>query len=100
MSKEVTTTQEKISDELDKKLLQALKKGVKVGVDDEGKPIHVDASAAVFNVARQRCRDLGLTKVVNPGDAADKLAKELFRGAPDNVLDLPAVSREQDSKAG
>ena len=90
-----TKTQEQISEELDVTLLEsvrtvksALKAGAELG--------DIRGAAALLNVARQRMRDLGISKVVTPGDAAALLAQEI--GA--SLTDMPEDELEEELDAG
>ncbi len=58
--------QEQLSDELDRLLLARVLSG--------------EATAAEMNVARQRLKDLGISKVVAPGSDLARLAEEIGRG--------------------
>ena len=90
---------ERISDALDATLLKVIKKGTplqdkdgNIILDPKGKPIMSPPSAAFLNVARNRLRDLGITKVVTEGDSADELAAELgLKARP-----IPELSQEDD----
>ena len=90
-----TKTQEQISEELDVTLLEsvrtvksALKAGAELG--------DIRGAAALLNVARQRMRDLGISKAVTPGDAAALLAQEI--GA--SLTDMPEDELEEELDAG
>ena len=61
-----TKTREDLDEALDKYLLKRLKKG--------------DAEPQIFEIARKRLKDLGLSKEVGDGNsAASRLAEELER---------------------
>ena len=76
------SVQEQISDELDKALLKAIKAS--------------EPNATMLNVARQRCRDLGLTKIILPGDPVKQMADELGLEDP-TILKMPPLSDEPDT---
>jgi len=44
----------------------------------------------------QRCKDLGLTKVITPGDPIAEMGKELGLEDP-RILQMPEVSEEPDA---
>ena len=103
----VSKVQERLSDKLDKQLLDVVKKGVplydKDGdavVDAKGKPVYGPPTAAYMNVARQRLRDLGITSTVPAGSAADKLAEECGLKDPDFKVRMPELSDESDAATG
>lgn len=93
---EVTKTQEQLSKELDKKLLARITKGYKVVDKATGKLKTIAATAADLNVARQRLKDLGLTQLVNAGDSAATLAKEIGFERDHKILDMPPLSDKDD----
>ncbi len=103
MNKKRKTTQAALSDVLDKVLLQVIRKGMpllnkdgKAILDNKGKPIFTPATANYLNVARQRLRDLGYTKIAAEGDEIEQLAKEL--GLKDGkVHPFPRLSIEPDA---
>lgn len=95
-------TREKISDELDKVLLKVLKEGVPLRDRDgalilkRGKVVKGPPSAAFLNAARQRLRDLGITKVAAQGDSVSSLVKEMgLRG--EKFRRLPPLSTGNDA---
>lgn len=69
------TIQQTLSDELDKVLLKGMD-GITV-LDNEGNPVKIDPPAALLNVARQRLKDLGITKVVTADDPVNQLMREI-----------------------
>ena len=73
--------QEQLSDELDKMLLARVLSG--------------EATAAELNVARQRLKDLGISKVVTPGSDLARLAQEIHAGGFKPEL-IQAVDEEPD----
>jgi len=77
------TPQEQLADTLDSQLLDAIKGDA--------------PSAAMLNVARQRLRDLGMTKVTLPGDPTDELAKELGFAKDPKILKLPPMDDAPDA---
>lgn len=58
--------QQSLSDALDKALLASILGG--------------EATAAELNVARQRLKDLGISKIVTPGSDLARLADEISKG--------------------
>ena len=97
----VTEDQEKLFEELDKKLLEAVRDGVDIVVDrKEGKErvkavVRIQAPAAYLECARKRLHDLGLDRAENETDNTSELQK-LLKDAPENVLDLPEITDEPD----
>jgi len=90
---DTTKTQEDISDALDAALLRGIKDGVAVQTE-EGMVI-APAPAAFLNVARQRLKDLGISKLAAPGSDLAALAKECgFK-----TLELPPLDDERDDAA-
>ena len=79
---------EELSDELDKALLKGIQEGVEVPTEDG--VVTIAAPAAFLNVARQRLKDLGISKVVTPGSDLARLAAEIgkARGQPVNLREL------------
>lgn len=90
-----TQTQQALSDELDKALLTAIKDGVTI-VTDSG-VAQVTAGAAYMNVARQRLKDLGVTKQAQAGDVLTQLRDEIKKGGGTlEAVPLPPLSDEPD----
>lgn len=61
-------------------------------VTKDGEVIKVDATAAYLNVARQRLKDLGITKLATPDSDIAKLMKEMTA----HPIELPPLSTEPD----
>ena len=98
-----TKTQEQISEELDVTLLEsvrtvksALKHARRASGGAGAELGDIRGAAALLNVARQRMRDLGISKAVTPGDAAALLAQEI--GA--SLTDMPEDELEEELDAG
>jgi hypothetical protein len=88
MIEELSAAQQ-VSDELDQVFLIAVRN--ELAKAKQG----LEVNASLLNTARQRCRDLGLTKVIEPGDPIAAYARELNLGDP-NVLKMPPISHEAD----
>lgn len=84
---------EDIADVHDRKLLDILENGATV-IDKDGESRKVTPSAAFFNVARQRLKDMGYTKVPTQGDALDRMAGPL--GFVQGAGELPPLSEDDD----
>jgi len=98
---------EKISEALDKMLLDVITKGVplvdnagRVVRDKYGKIVYRPAPASYLNVARQRVRDLGISKVPTPDDpimeVRDRLAEEEFEPLRLPEIDEHAAQEDLD----
>lgn len=68
-----TDVQQEISEALDETLLEGVKRMKHILSSGED----VRGASALLNVARQRLRDLGITKIVAPGDAVHQFSVEL-----------------------
>lgn len=86
---------DKIAKALDEALLDLITNG-RPEYDDEGNCTYVPASAADLNAARNRLRDLGLTKVPAEGDETDQLRAAVLDGKYPHLADL---DDEEDDKA-
>lgn len=84
---------DEIADGLDVCLRDMMKNGMRVLTKD-GQAVVVDPSPALLNVARQRLRDCGMTKVVQKDDALSELAAELAKQG--KIHDLKPI-QELDS---
>ncbi len=73
---EQLTVQQQLADQFDEILL---------------KQVRENPTAAVLNVARQRCLDMGYTKPDAPKDAIEQLVEELKLDG-DEALDVPPVT--------
>lgn len=103
MSEPEKTTQQELSSGLDTLLRDLVCKGTplmdKEGnavTDDEGHGMLVPPSAQLLSVARHRCRDLGMTKViVDDKDPLLKLASEV--GYKPENLRMPDMDAGPDA---
>ncbi len=99
-----------ISNALDEHLLDAISNGAPLldekgdpVLDAEGNAIRRPPSAAILNTARQRLKDLGITKIMVEGDATDEIRKWLGLVEGENPLEtlkLPKLSEEPDAATG
>ena len=91
-------TQEAMSDALDRALLKAVRNEHRKAKANE--PV----SAALLNSARARLHDLGVTKVIAPGDTEDQLASEMGLDAHDYApIRIPPMRGDKpdaDEKVG
>jgi len=71
-----------MADALDSGLVKILQGGV-TQLDNEGNPVTITPSAAYFNVARQRLKDLGIDRDLADGDLAGQLSLVLPKTIPD-----------------
>jgi len=92
-----------ISDKLDDQILKALKKGVPlldskghVVLDAKGKPLYGPPPAAYLREARQRLRDLRLSKVPRPDDSLLEMEDELSRREPQRPTTYPKLADLDD----
>ena len=104
---DATGTQQELSEELDKALLEVIRKGRmifdkqgKPMTHKNGKPIMERARASDLQAAIARLRALGITKVVAPDDAAAQLAEELGLDRDPNIIKMPRLSEEDDAATG
>lgn len=72
---DVTPDQKALDAELDKALLKGVREGVAF-ITKDGEVVKVEAPAAFLNVARQRLKDLGLSKIATPDSDLAQLMKE------------------------
>ena len=96
---EPPTVREKQADALDNGLLKMLTKGVTV-MNKDGRAVKIAAPHQIWEIARKRQADLGLTKEVNPESDAAKLVAELNLPKNRNIHDMPGVSAEPDAATG
>ncbi len=86
-----------LSDQLDEALLAGVR--LAKGAMASGKDIEeIKGAAALLNVARQRLKDLGYDKVVQPGSVLDQISKEM--GLDDGkIFELPPLDMEGNNEA-
>ena len=102
MDDKKTKTIEELDEELDKALLGIIRNG-EIVVDKKGNIVKLTPSAAILNAARQRLRDLGVNKLIQPNSDIANLAEEMgIENA--NTLKMPGMElimdANRDSKTG